>query len=78
MSDEAKWIRFREVAATGKTQRWLVETLTGVTIGTVHWWGAWRQYCFSPEANTIYERQCLRDIAQFCESRTRATRTCPV
>lgn len=74
---EAKFIRFREVAAFGKTQRWIVETLTGVNLGAISWYGAWRQYCFRPNEMTIFERQCLRDIAQFCESRTRAYRALP-
>ncbi len=71
MTEEAKWIRFREVAYPGLTQRWAVETLDGGTLGRICWFGRWRQYCFFPDEKTVYERQCLRDIASFCESKTR-------
>ena len=34
-------------------------------LGTISWWGGWRQYIFAPNPNTIYERQCLKDISDF-------------
>ena len=34
-----------------------VETLLGV----IKWFGAWRQYCFFPEENTLYNNECLKD-----------------
>ena len=74
MEEEAKWIRFREVPAAGKTQRWVVETLTGVSLGHVSWFGVWRQYCMFPNEATVFERKCLRDIATFCETKTRTHR----
>jgi hypothetical protein len=43
-------------------------------LGEVRWFGRWRCYAFYPEPDTLYERQCLRDIADFCEARTREHR----
>ena len=36
-------------------------------LGQVKWYGPWRCYSFFPEAGTLFEKQCLRDIAAFCE-----------
>lgn len=70
-----QWIRFDLIDSTGKTNRWQVVTLDGNTVlGSVHWWGAWRQYSFFPQPSTVFERQCLRDIADFCELKTKEHR----
>ena len=71
LSEEAKFIRFREVASEGKTQRWIIDTLNGTALGYIRWFRVWRQYCFFPGEETIFARRCLRDIANFCESKTR-------
>lgn len=34
-------------------------------IGTIEWYGAWRQYCFMPERfefTTIWNNTCLKDV----------------
>ena len=60
-------------SASGKTRLWAVWTADGVArLGVVSWFGRWRCYAFFPETKTVYERRCLRDIADFCESATRA------
>ena len=33
-----------------------------VVIGTLQWYGAWRQFCFYPCHATIWSRDCLEDI----------------
>jgi len=43
-------------------------------LGEVKWFGCWRQYAFFPFPGTAYERQCLRDIAEFCETKTKEHR----
>ena len=42
----------------------------GLFLGGIKWWGGWRKYCFFPEQATIFEKDCLRDIADFCEAQT--------
>lgn len=42
----------------------MVATQGAVPLGVVKWWGAWRKYAFFPNPDTLYEQDCLRDIAQ--------------
>lgn len=54
-----------------KTRVWFVMTVGGVdTLGQIRWYAPWRCYSFMPYAETIYEKKCLRDIAQFCDDET--------
>lgn len=54
-------------SASGKSKLFTVVTADGTPLGTVKWYGAWRCYAFFPKADTLYEKRCLRDIANFCE-----------
>lgn len=76
-----QWIRFVLTSEQPpKTKRWMVVTtggekeVGGIVIGRVSWWGAWRSYAFFPNPQTLYEPQCLRDLAAFCGDQTRAHR----
>ncbi len=63
-----KWINFveEEPLDKQKTKRFTVCNKKSLfPIGTVKWYGPWRQYCFFPNANTVYEQQCLLDITKF-------------
>jgi hypothetical protein len=69
----AKWIEFYEVPGNGrKTRTWDVRPTAdpNTLLGQVKWFGRWRAYAFFPCADTVYERTCLRDLAQFCERQT--------
>lgn len=72
-----RWIgaKFIGTSPSGKTKRWRIETKFGDTLGYVEWFARWRKYCFAPEENTVYEQDCLRDLATFCEQRTADHRT---
>ena len=78
----AKWIEFREVPTDPhkdiKTRVWYVLPEgcndLGRRLGRVAWFTRWRKYCYFPIADTVYEQDCLRDIAQFCEDETRKHR----
>jgi hypothetical protein len=39
-------------------------------LGTIKWFTNWRKYVFSPNANTLYEETCMREISQFIEDQT--------
>jgi hypothetical protein len=73
----AKWIDFCELIPDpnkplAKTKRWGVYPKnSGDKLGMVAWFGRWRKYCFHPWTATVYEQDCLRDIAQFCEDQTK-------
>jgi hypothetical protein len=69
---KGKWITFRRAASIGKTERWLIVSENGGEIGAIRWYGPWRRYCFLPLEGTVYEEQCLREIADFCERLTKA------
>lgn len=73
---EPKWISFQEdTPPAWKTKYWRVVATKGNTfLGGIKWWGGWRRYCFFPEQATIFEQDCLRDIANFCDEQTRAHR----
>jgi hypothetical protein len=65
---QAKWIVFSEAPPKPKTRVFEVYTkdLQG-HLGIISWYAPWRRYAFDPSANTVYESQCLRDIAAFCD-----------
>lgn len=55
-------------AVDRKTNRWQVRNkFDNSYLGQVKRFGRWRQYCFFPHAETVFERSCLRVIALFCE-----------
>jgi hypothetical protein len=69
-----KWISFQlEGRRTGqKTDRWHVWGLKKphAHLGIVKWYGHWAKYAFFPESQTLYEQDCLRDLAEFVEAET--------
>ena len=70
-----KWISIQETPGTGKTKRFYVMTADRTTdLGTIRFYPKWRKYAFYPNPDTLYEVDCLRDIAQFCADETAAWR----
>lgn len=67
-----KWvtITWSRESASGKTNIWWV-TNKDIILGEVRWHTRWRKYAFYPESNTIFEEDCMRDIANWCEQATR-------
>lgn len=54
------------------TGAWHVHSLVdGSRLGYVDWRNGWRRYVFNPAMGTIYDAGCLREIADFCEEKTR-------
>jgi hypothetical protein len=72
VSKSKVWIRFEieGYSKSGKTATYAVLTLDGVTLGVVRWMGRWRKYAYWPANYTVYEQECLRVIADFCERKT--------
>jgi len=66
------YIHFVDSGTTmyGLTRIWLVKTLAGGSLGEIRWYAPWRKYCFYPQSETVFDKGCLRDIADFCENRT--------
>lgn len=67
---EPRWIKFELAANLPKTQVFNVLTKEGGYLGQVKWFGQWRRYCFYPDVGSIYEQDCLRDIANFVQQQT--------
>ena len=38
---------------------------SGDKLAIIKWYGAWRQYAFFPERNTLYNTECLNDIISY-------------
>lgn len=71
---QGTWIRFvaEGVTRTGKTECWTVMSRDG--LGHVRWFGRWRKYAFFPAEGAVFEEVCLREIANFCQARTKEHR----
>jgi hypothetical protein len=61
---EIGYLRFREVENPGrKTRKVHVERKSsGKLLGVIKWYGQWRQHCFFPEPDTLFNVTCLHDI----------------
>ena len=73
----SKWIQFymKPRPADKKTDTFtVIANDGGVDLGEVKFYGAWRKFCFFPNHDTVFEQDCLRDIAIFCEQQTAAWR----
>jgi len=67
---------FVKKSDSGKTKIWKVMEPGGeYEIGYIKWHGPWRCYVFEPLGYTIYEKNCLRAIANFCEHQNKETRS---
>ncbi len=74
---ENKHIRFvlDGTSESGRTRIWNVEaTRDGHWLGEVKWMGRWYRYAFWPTPDTVFEQNCLRTIAAFCEEMTKEQR----
>ena len=68
------FIRFNQAPTPPerKTLIWhIVANDGGDILGSIKWYGPWRKYCFFPFGNGVFEWVCLREIAGFCERKTR-------
>lgn len=71
-SFHGKWIDIWEAEASTKTKRFMV-TVAGTrdeVLGEIRFFPRWRKYSFFPQTGSLYEADCLRDIASFCETET--------
>lgn len=51
-----------------KTMIWEVTSRSSsAVLGEIKWFGRWRQYCFWPFSNTVFNVGCLEDIQHFIE-----------
>jgi hypothetical protein len=63
-------LRFEPAPTRTKTPIWSVHTEGSFTLGRVLWRSQWRQFVYLPYEETILAADCLREIADFCETQT--------
>lgn len=60
---KSKYLEFNKIGDTGKTEIWdILSKSSGFILGKVKWYGPWRQYCFYPSANCVFNNGCMTDI----------------
>ena len=64
----SKYLEFRQVPYKGKTKRFeVISKSQGYAIAKIQWYSAWRQYVFSSAFETVWNRECLKDIENFLQ-----------
>ena len=54
-----------------KTSRWRLRSKIGEAfLGEVQWYSPWRRYAFFPHRDTLFDANCLWDIADFVAKET--------
>ena len=62
----SKYLWFVLMSDTGKTQAYKVTSARhGSILGEIYWYGQWRQYVFEPTPDTIWNKDCLRELGEF-------------
>lgn len=65
-----EYMAFRLVAEKPKTKVWDVESMrAGNVLGTISWYGEWRQYVFAPASGSVWSWDCLRTVQEFIKVR---------
>jgi hypothetical protein len=70
MSIDSKYLTFTRITLSGrKTPIIQVRSKSsGIRLGTIAWFGRWRQFCFYPYPETVFNSGCMSDIqAQIAE-----------
>lgn len=56
-----------------KTKVWHIlniKSMPAQVIGHIRWYTGFRKYCFYPADDMLFDWNCMRMIANFCEERT--------
>jgi len=68
MKTRFKYIHFEVGARNPSTTVWICHnTKYGDILGSVSWYGPWRQYCFFPEHGIVFSAGCMADIQAFIQ-----------
>lgn len=69
---ESKHLLFKEGPSKPKTKTWwVVNKHSDTHLGNIGWFAIWRKYAFFPNQETVFEQDCLIDIADFIENKTK-------
>ena len=62
----SRYMEFDLVGDTGKTEIWnILSKSSEFVLGQIKWYGPWRQYCFFPSPNSVFNPICMDDINKF-------------
>lgn len=51
-----------------KTHTYIIRSKSeGLRLGRIAWYVPWRQYCFEPDSNVVFNSGCLRDLKSFLD-----------
>ena len=66
----SRYLRFELSEELPKTKVWCIfsKTSNGY-LGNIKWFSRWRQYCFYPNNETIFNSECLDDIKNFLKDK---------
>lgn len=65
----SKYLEFHKSGWTGKTDIYeILSKKSGDILGRIKWYGPWRQYCFFPTAQTVFNNGCMKDIIDFIDN----------
>lgn len=68
MKKISKYIQFDLIEEKPKTNVYSVINISGgYSLGLVKWHPAWRQYCLFSEEQTIWNKDCLKEIEKFIQ-----------
>lgn len=71
-TEEGTHILFVPAAPKAKTKVWwILNRYDHGHLGWIAWYSHWRKYSFTPNGGSVYEEKCLREIADFCEKKTK-------
>ena len=63
---ETKYLTFESTQFRGRKTKVIhvCNRKSGHPLGTIEWYGSWRQYCFMPseEIATVWNNDCLTDV----------------
>jgi len=61
-----KYMTFKLADQKPRTQVWqLTNNASGLLLGVISWYGAWRQYAFNPVEGSTFNDSCLETIRDF-------------
>jgi len=70
-----KYLRVQEIPTPGrKSRRWEVLNNVDDDLAEIGWYSSWRQYVLEPNACTVFNTSCLRDIIAFLDRENKRSR----
>lgn len=65
----SEFIEFKLIDEKPKTSVFdVINIKSGDRLGIIKWYGPWRQYCFFPHEETIFNMDCMRYIIDYIQN----------